>query len=87
LADLRIRLTPRAARAQVGPERDGVLLVRVTAPPVDGKANLALRKLLARSARVPVTTVTIERGEQSRDKLVRVAGMEEAELRGRLGLT
>jgi hypothetical protein len=44
MADVRIRLTPRAARDEVGPVReDGVLLVRVRAAPVDGKANAAVR--------------------------------------------
>jgi hypothetical protein len=86
MADLRVRVTPRAKRAEVGPERDGVLLVRVSAPPVDGKANAAVRKLLAERAGVPAGAVTVVRGDSSRDKLVRVDGIAEPELRRRLGL-
>jgi uncharacterized protein len=87
MADLRIRLTPRAGRDQLGPERDGVLLVRVTAPPVDGQANTALCKLLAKAAGVPASSVTVARGHAAREKLVRVAGIDEDELRRRLGLS
>jgi uncharacterized protein len=86
VADLRIRLSPRAARDEVGPARDGVLLVRVTAPPVDGKANTSLRRLLAKRLGVPVTTISITRGHSSRDKLVQVAGLADADVRARLGL-
>lgn len=86
MAELRVRLTPRARRATVGPERDGVLIVRVTAPPVDGKANLALCRLLAERAEMPRSSVTIVRGQSSRDKVVRVDGVSDEVLRARLGL-
>ena len=49
---LEVRLTPRAGRDQIGGRREGVLQVRVKAPPVDGKANEALRKLIAKRAGV-----------------------------------
>ena len=49
-AQLRVRLQPRASRSEIVGERDGALVVRVTAPPVDGKANAALCALLARAA-------------------------------------
>ena len=62
------------------------MLVRVTAPPVDGRANTALCKLIARQARVGVRSVSIVRGEGSREKLLRVQGMGERELRAALGL-
>jgi len=55
--------------------------VRVTAPPVDGRANDALRRLIAKRAGVARSDVTIVRGERSRDKRVRVEGIGEAALR------
>jgi uncharacterized protein len=67
-------------------ERDGVLLVRVTAPPVDGRANEALCRLIAKRAHVGVRNVTVIRGAGAREKLVRVGGIELAELRAALGL-
>jgi len=61
-------------------ERDGVLRLRVRAPPVDGRANDAVRQVIATRAGVRLSAVTILRGERSRDKLVRVEGMSSEEL-------
>lgn len=57
---------------------DGVLQARVSAPPVDGKANVALRKLVAKRLGVAPSKVSVVRGEKSRDKLVRIEGVDEA---------
>ena len=57
------------------------MLVRVTAPPVEGKANAALVKLVAKRAGVARSRVSVVRGERSRDKVVRVEGVDEAQLR------
>jgi uncharacterized protein YggU (UPF0235/DUF167 family) len=62
------------------------VIVRVTEPPVDGRANAALVKLIAKRAGVARGWVTLVRGERSRDKLLRVAGIEPAELRRALGV-
>lgn len=67
-----MRLTPRANRDQVSGFRDGVLHCRVTAPPVDGRANQALRKLVAKRLGVAPSRVRIERGEKGRSKLLSV---------------
>ena len=57
-----MRVQPRAGANEIAGVRDGVLLVRVTAPPAGGKANDAVRKLIARRLRVGVTRVEIVRG-------------------------
>ena len=75
---------PRAARDALGGLRDGALVVRLTAPPVEGKANAALVRVLGRLLGVPPSSVTILRGASGRDKLVRVAGLGAAEARARL---
>jgi uncharacterized protein (TIGR00251 family) len=75
VADVAVRVVPRAKRDEIAGERDGRLLVRVTAPPVDGKANAAVCRLLAKALGVPRTRVSIARGESSRDKLVCVEGV------------
>lgn len=62
------------------------MLVRVTQPPLKGRANAALLKLIARRAGVAKGRVSIVRGARSRHKLVRIEGMGEAELRRALGL-
>jgi uncharacterized protein (TIGR00251 family) len=82
---LRVRVTPRASRAEVlGWRETGVLAVRVTAPPVEGEANRAIIHVLAESLGVPRSAVTIVRGTRSRDKTVRVAGVQAGEIETRL---
>lgn len=83
---IRVRLQPRASRTELAGERAGALLARVTAPPVDGRANDALRRLIADRAGVAPGRVEIVRGESSRDKVVSVAGVEEPALRRSLGM-
>lgn len=80
-ARIAVRLIPRAGADRIMGERDGSLLVRVTAPPVDGRANKALCRLIAKRAGVPASGVSVIRGESSREKLVRVQGIGERELR------
>ena len=67
-------------------ERDGAVVIRVTAPPVDGKANDALCRLVAKKAGVAPSKVTITRGHTARDKTLRVDGVDQAALRAALGL-
>jgi uncharacterized protein (TIGR00251 family) len=81
-----VRLQPRAARDEIAGERAGAALVRVTEPPLEGRANAALVKLIAKRAGVAKSRVSIVRGARSRQKLVLVEGMGEAELRCALGL-
>jgi uncharacterized protein (TIGR00251 family) len=81
MAQLSVRLQPRAARNEVVGERAGAVVVRVTAPPVDGKANAALCALVARAAGVPPSRVSVVRGQTSRDKVVRVDGVDEDRLK------
>jgi uncharacterized protein YggU (UPF0235/DUF167 family) len=67
-------------------ERAGAVVIRVTAPPVDGRANDALCRLVAAAAGVAPSRVTIVRGHAARDKVVRVEGVDGAALRAALGL-
>lgn len=83
-AEIEVRLQPRAGRDEVAGERGGRIVIRVTAPPVDGRANRALCRLVAKRAGVARGRVTVVRGERSRDKLVRVEGIDDADLRARL---
>jgi uncharacterized protein len=84
MADLRVRLTPRADRDAVTGVRDGVVHVRVSAPPLDGRANEALRRLLAKALGVPPSRVSVVRGQGARDKVVRVDGLAPADAHARL---
>ncbi len=84
MARIEVRLRPRASSSRVTGERDGRVTVRVTAPPVDGKANRALIELVARRLGVARSRVSIVRGEKSRDKLLEVEGVGEDQARSRL---
>ena len=77
MTDVSIRLQPRARRDEVVGERAGAIVIRVTAPPVDGKANAALCAFVARAAGVPPSRVSVVRGQTARDKVVRVDGISE----------
>ena len=76
MTDLAIRVQPRAKRTEVAGEREGAVVIRVSAPPVDGKANEAVCRLIAKRLAVPVRAVRIVRGETGRDKVVRVEGVD-----------
>jgi uncharacterized protein (TIGR00251 family) len=84
--DLAVRLQPRARRDEVVGVRDGRVVIRVTAPPVDGRANDALCRLIAKAAGVAPSRVTIVRGHTAREKVVRVEGVDERSLRAALGV-
>jgi uncharacterized protein len=83
-ADIAVRVTTRARTSEIAGERDGVLLARVRAPPADGRANAELCSLIAMHAGVGVRSVAVVHGTSARDKLVRVEGVDEDELRRRL---
>lgn len=69
---LRVYLQPRASRDEItGPHGDA-LKIRVTAPPVEGKANRKLQAFLADQFGVPPSGVTLQRGHGSRIKLWRI---------------
>jgi len=69
---LHIRVIPRARRDEIAGERAGRLLIRTTAPPADGKANEAVRRLLAAHLGVAPRAVEITAGHHARDKTVQV---------------
>lgn len=72
--EIPIRATPGAGRDGLAGVVEGALKVRVAAPPVDGAANARLLKFLARDVFcVPISTLSLSRGERGRDKWVRVS--------------
>ncbi|HTU80190.1 MAG TPA: DUF167 domain-containing protein [Solirubrobacteraceae bacterium] len=75
-----VSVIPRARANELAGWRDGVLLVRVTAPPDGGRANAALRRVLARRAGVGIRSVSIVRGASHRQKVVEVEGISAADL-------
>ena len=80
----KVRVQPRASREELGGEREGALVVRLTAPPVEGAANRALTRLLGRALGVAPSAVTIVSGSGGRSKQVAVAGIDVETTRARL---
>ena len=69
-----VRVKPGARRDAVGGDHSGALVVAVKAPALEGKANEAVRTLLAKALGVRSRDVLVVRGERSRDKLIEVDG-------------
>jgi uncharacterized protein (TIGR00251 family) len=76
-----VRVQPRASRSEIAGEWEGALRVRLTAPPVDDKANEELRRLLAERLKVPLGAVKIAHGQRSRSKRVEIHGATAARVR------
>ncbi|HKN62067.1 MAG TPA: DUF167 domain-containing protein [Candidatus Acidoferrales bacterium] len=70
-----VRVVPRASRDAIEREHGGALKVRLTAPPVEDRANEALRRILAERLNVPIRAVRIVAGEKGRTKRVAIAGV------------
>jgi uncharacterized protein (TIGR00251 family) len=83
---LGVRVTPGAARSEFAGVRNGVLHVKIAAPPVRGQANKELVDFLSRALGVGRSAVTIVRGHTSRNKLIEVAGMDRNEIFRRLDI-
>jgi uncharacterized protein (TIGR00251 family) len=75
-----LRVQASARHDEIVGNRDGVLLVRVAAPAIDGRANESVRRLLAKRLRVPRSSVSIVRGHRSRDKVIAIDGIEQSAL-------
>ena len=71
-----VQVQPRASRDAIEGEHGDALKIRLTAPPVDDRANQALVQLLAERLNVPRAAVRIVAGEKSRRKRVIVAGVK-----------
>jgi uncharacterized protein (TIGR00251 family) len=84
-AQIWIHVTPRAGRDEIAGWQGDELRVRLRAPPVDGQANEALRRLLAKQLGVSASAVAIVGGTTSRHKRVRIEGLTADEVRERLG--
>ena len=83
-ARIDLRVVPRASRTKIDGVRDGRLVVRVTAPPVDDAANRAVVETLAEALQLPRSAVRILTGTTARNKSVELAGLSADEVRRRL---
>jgi uncharacterized protein (TIGR00251 family) len=69
---LKVYLQPRSSKNEmIGPYRDGIK-IKVTAPPVEGKANEALIKILVKEFKISASSIEILKGRNSREKIIRI---------------
>ena len=77
---LKVYLQPRSPKNEVvGPYRDGIK-VKVTSPPVEGKANEELLRFLSRVWKIPQSHIEIIRGHYAREKILRISGEKDVDL-------
>ena len=77
---LKIKVEPRSSKsAIVGPYGDA-LKVKLTSPPVEGKANKELIDLLSKELKIPKKDIEIISGQSSKNKIVKIAGLSKIEL-------
>lgn len=84
MAILRVHVVPNAKSDCVLGEHGGATKIKLRAPAVEGKANAALLRFLAEQMKLPRHTIVLQSGQRSRDKLLRIDGLSEEEVRRRL---
>jgi uncharacterized protein (TIGR00251 family) len=85
-ATVSVRVVPRASREGVAGFEGGVVRIRLNAPPVEGQANEALVRFLAKALGVPKSRIALVAGEKGRNKILRVDGISREALMAALGL-
>ena len=83
-ARITVKVKPRGSKDALEGWKEGALVVRLTAPPVEGAANSALIKLLAKKTGVTRSSIRIVSGERGRSKIVEFEGISPDELKERL---
>jgi hypothetical protein len=80
-----VKVHPRARKNAITGELGDALKVSLTTPPVEGRANEACIEFFAKLLKLPRSSVTIASGQNSRNKVIRVAGLSSDQVRERLG--
>jgi uncharacterized protein len=81
---LQFHIVPNAKQNQVIDAHGGAIKIRLRAAALEGKANVALISFLAEELKIPRRAIVLERGQKSRDKLIRIEGLSDNEVRSRL---
>ena len=84
---LKIHLLPRASRDEICGLQGDAIKVKVTAPPIEGKANMALQKFIAKKLHLASSQVEIMAGQRSREKILRISGVTQEDVEKALGIS
>lgn len=83
---LSLFIQPKASKNEIIGPHNGALKIKITAPPVDGKANAALIEFLSEILNIPKKQIEILKGETGRNKAVEILGLSPEQVRQFLGL-
>ena len=81
---LRVRVIPNAKKTEFSGQREGEWILRLNAPPVDGKANKAAVEFIAKCLSVSRSAVSLAAGEKSRHKIFEIVGLENSDVARKL---
>ena len=81
---LRVHVIPNSKSDKVSGEYNAAIKIKLQAPAIEGKANTALRRFLAAKLSITRRAIVLERGEKSRDKVIRIDHLSEEDIRRRL---
>jgi uncharacterized protein (TIGR00251 family) len=84
MATLRFYVVPNAKVDSVLGEHGAAIKIKLRAPAVEGKANAALRSFLSKELKIAERQIVLERGHKSRDKIIRIDGLSDEEVRSHL---
>jgi uncharacterized protein (TIGR00251 family) len=84
MATLRFHIVPNAKQNKVIGEHGAAIKIKLHAPALEGKANAALRSFLAEGLKISECRIVLERGQKSREKVIRIEGLSEEDVRCRL---
>jgi len=84
MATIHFHIVPNAKQNKVAGEHGAAIKIKLRAPALEGKANAALGKFLADELKISERSIVLERGHKSREKIVRIEGLTEEEVRCRL---
>jgi len=84
MASLRFHIVPNAKQNGVMGEHGAAIKIKLRTPAVEGKANAALRSFLANELEISEGRIVLERGQKSREKVIRIEGLSDEEVRCRL---
>ena len=78
---LKVHINPNSKKNEIVGIFDNSLKIKISSPPVDGKANKAIIKFFSKFLNIPKSKIKIEKGDKSRDKLIAIEGFNESALK------
>ena len=84
MTTIRVHVIPNAKMDKVVGKHGDAIKIKLRAPAIEGKANAALRRFMAEKLGIPQRAIVLERGERSRDKVIRIDQLSDEDIRRRL---